>query len=732
MSDTAFNPSELQGFRAAVESLKLYRRADLNDPEHGVSLIEQLYVDPLPHDDVFKTILRPHTTFVIGRKGTGKSTVFQRLQHELRKSTAHTSAYIDIKTLYETSQPDQGLIMRLENRSNALPHESIERLALYREFINAIIGQIRDELKKRIDGSIWERIKETFTGTYADLFEDLDALLDEASEDHFFSVLGIREIQLKKSTSHGDSTENNFDLKGSISDKPAVSIGTSEKTVSHLDTSNSADYSDIFIRAFNIKTLLERIKKLLTSIGIRHLYIIIDDFSELPEDAMKVVVDSLLAPLNNWSDEFIKFKVAAYPGRVYYGAIDRTKIDELYLDLFNLFGPRDVGSMEENAIAFTRRLVESRIERFAQCDVTSFFDGKIDDIWRTLYFASMANPRILGYVLHFAYQNQLIHGKRIGVRGIQDASLKYYEEKVSSYFAAGQFLHETFAERCSVYSLKELLEQIVTRARELRAHKSAVFDKIDGRPPTSHFHVPQSFEPLLSTLELNFFITKYFEMSDRDGHKVTVFALNYGLCQRYSISFGRPQGEREFRLYFVERVFDYASIIRAFLQMNQEIICDHCGTRQDFDKLEALKLYGMRCPTCQTGTCNVINLSRKYEAMLLGIQDELLLPKTELGILQALHSEKEPKRPAFVAAELDCSYQLVGKRSVKLEERGLVKRLRDDQDHRTIEITDLAESSYFSSPCAQELNIVGEESDKNQLTGSPIVLHTESSSITSL
>jgi hypothetical protein len=255
------------------------------------------------------------------------------------------------------------------------------------------------------------------------------------------------------------------------------------------------------------------LKKLLAAIEIKHLYVLIDDFSELPEEAMKVVVDSLLAPLNNWSDEFIKFKVAAYPGRIYYGAIDRTKIDEVYLDLFYLFGPSDVTKMEEHATDFTRRLFEKRLQHYARCQSEVFFEGKSEEIWRTLFFASMANPRILGYVLHFAYQNQLIHGKRIGVRAIQEAALRYYEEKVASYFAAGQILHETFAERSSIYSLKELLEQIVARARELRTHKSAVFDKISGRPPTSHFHVPIELEQLLSSLELNFFLTKYFDLN---------------------------------------------------------------------------------------------------------------------------------------------------------------------------------------------------------------------------
>lgn len=705
MTEIGPSSSQVDGFRAAIESLKLYRRADLNDPEHGTSLIEELYVDPLPQDDVFKTVLRPHTTFVIGRKGTGKSTVFQRLQHELRKSHAHTSVYVDIKTLYESAQPDHGLIARLEGRPDAMPKETIERLALYREFLNATIQQIREELRKRIDASIWERVKETFTGTYADLFEDLDALVDEASEDRFLSVVGVFETSRHEAVSEQRSSKHHGSITAALSQTPMVTGQLTDESAAKREDLSRTSFSDILIRAFNIKEFLERLKRLLAKIEIRHLYVIIDDFSELPEEAMRIVVDSLLAPLNNWSDEFIKFKVAAYPGRIYYGDIDRTKIDEVYLDLFYLFGTSDVTTMEEHATTFTKRLVEERIRRFANCEPEIFFDGKVDEIWKTLFFASMANPRILGYVLHFAYQNHLIHGKRIGVRAIQDAALKYYEEKVASYFATGRFLHETFAERCSIYSLKELLENIVARARELRSHKSVVFEKIPGRPPTSHFHVPAAFEQLLSSLELNFFLTKYFVMRDRDGREVSIFALNYGLCQRYTIAFGRPVGEREFRLYLVERVFDYAPIIRAFLEQNQEISCETCGTRQSFEKLEALRLYGMRCPACADGICVVVNLSKKYEPMLSNIQEELLLPKTELGILQALHTEENPQRPAFVAAELDCSYQLVGKRAVRLEERGLVKRLRDQQDHRLLQITDLAEKSYFAASHIQELDV---------------------------
>jgi hypothetical protein len=99
------------------------------------------------------------------------------------------------------------------------------------------------------------------------------------------------------------------------------------KEVAEVRLSGEVKYGDVLMRIFNVKEVLLRLKAILGRVGIKHLFVFVDDFSELPEDAMSVIVDTLLAPLNNWSEELIKFKVAAYPYRVYYGQIDKTKID---------------------------------------------------------------------------------------------------------------------------------------------------------------------------------------------------------------------------------------------------------------------------------------------------------------------------------------------------------------------------------------------------------------------
>ncbi len=706
MSQDRWSEQQINGFHSAAQSLKLYRRAELEDEESGDPLIRELYVDPLPGEHIFKTAMKPNTTFLIGRKGTGKSTIFQRVQNELRGSEGCVSAYIDIKTVYESSTVDPELAARLAEVASALPQATLEKLLLYRCFIEAVLSAIREELKARLRASFRERLRNYVSGSVDELFEGLDSLMEEANSEKFTSALGIKQEDLNVGRTTREVTRSSGDVKAALGPKPAISAAVSGSQTSELQAGKESAYSDVLIRVFNIKEILTRLKALLGRISVKHLYVFVDDFSELPEDAMQIVVDALLAPLNNWSEELIKFKVAAYPGRVYYGKIDKTKIDEIYLDPYSLYGSGDVSRMEERAIDFTRRLVTNRLGHYTDSGPELFFDAVDDDLWRLMFYATMANPRNLGHILFYLHESNVIYQKPIGRRAIRDAARRYYEEKIEPYFPMNRFLHETFSERSSIFSLKELLEDIVRRAKELKRYRdSAVMRELRGAPPTSHFYVPRNLAPLLSTLELNFFLTKYYEMTDRDGHQVSVFALNFGLCEKYAIEYGRPTEKREHRLYFVERVFDYGSILRKFMKSNQEIRCDACNSTIEFEKLEALKLYGMACPNCKEGTCRVINLSKKYEALLADISPELLLPSTELGILRTLKTENRAMNASEIASEMDRSYQLIGKRGKALSQRGLVDRDENQQGRRIFRITSLAEKSYFSDEGSASLDV---------------------------
>lgn len=694
---------QLNKFQEAAESLKRYRRAELINEANGASLIEELYVDPLPNDHILQTMLKPNTTFLVGRKGTGKSTIFQRVQHELRKRQNYTSAYIDIKTVFESSRADPALMAKLNGNSDSLSKDSFEKLHLYRAFLRTIIKEIRKELRDRVEGTLLQRIKRFFSGTIDELFEDLDELLEDIDKNHYSNMTGVKTVTVHET--RGLSSEVDAEGTSSISLSPNPSLSASLMAKDYEKTSSGREdtYAEILMLEFNVKGFLSRLKELLDQISVRHLYIFIDDFSELPEDAMKVVVDSLLAPLNNWSDELVKFKIAAYPSRIYYGAIDNSKIDEINLDLYKLYGAREKAIMEGKAIDFTRRLIENRINYFCKCDVGVFIEPKNEDIWHIFFYATMANPRNLGYILFYLYESHLIHDRLINSAAVKEASRKYYEEIIESFFTMNKYLLESYAERSSVLSLRELLEKLTNRAKELRYHKSS--EKNRGRRaavPTSHFHIIPEFETVLSTLELNFFLTRYLELSDRDSRKVAVFALNYGLCQKLNIEFGRPEGT-DFRNYFVDRIFDYTPILANYMTSNQEIKCDHCGSVFGQNELVILMRYKMKCPECSVGTCQITNLSKKYKPLLSSFDQALALPQVELSILQTLRTENRPMLSKEIAANVDCTYQLVGKRGKILAERELVEKI-ESKGQRWLKITDKALEKYFFNSEADALN----------------------------
>lgn len=92
-------------FSRIAESLRQYRRAELKDFETDLAAadpLDALYVDPLHGEAVLNTMLSSSTTFISGRKGTGKSTVFAKAQSRMRDRKDLLSVYVDVKALYDT------------------------------------------------------------------------------------------------------------------------------------------------------------------------------------------------------------------------------------------------------------------------------------------------------------------------------------------------------------------------------------------------------------------------------------------------------------------------------------------------------------------------------------------------------------------------------------------------------------------------------------------------------
>ena len=705
--------NEKDKFFDAVDSLKKYRRAEITD-ETGISLVDTLYTDLLPNEQILKSCLKDNTTFLIGRKGTGKSTLFLKLQNEYRKKSNTLSCYIDTKTVFESSQTD---ILSAEYLSGIITDKSLNRYLLEKNFVQSILEELIKEIQKKSVSRL-DKVKELIGMTIVKntVEEKLKILNGTIINNEHLKEIEVPALQ-RLSVTRKTSSEQGNEVALSDDDKLGVKISPKEvgfdanssfnKTLKDSSKNSSGleeQFSDVLLRVFQIKNFITQIKEILAILEIKSLVILLDDFSEIPDQAMRIFVDVILAPLNNWSEEFIKFKVAAYPNRVHYGNIDQGKIDKINLDFYNLYSNVDRSVMEERAIDFTKRLIDKRIEHYTGQQSEHFFDTKaatMDRYYELIFQISMNVPRIIGYILFYCYESRIAYGKSINQAALREAAQRYYEQTIETFFQNTVYSLKSFDEKISILQLRELTQSFVDEMLKIKKEiitgelTGSIYDKTN--PHTSHFHFSPIHEQFLKTLELNFFVSKYSEMSGRDGGKQSIYCLNYGLCVKNNLRWGKPKGN-DFRKYFISRPFDFNNLIETFLRNSKRINCinSECNKIFPFEQLQFLEeVLGMKCPNCHS-PIKVFSNSDSIKEELEKIDNAKLLPDVELGILYEVRKSEKRLKPKEIAQELDCSYQLVGKRAKKLDEDKELLLRDEENGQRVYKLTEKAKEDYFS------------------------------------
>lgn len=695
--------SEKNNFYLMVDSLKKSRRADLSDINNDDDIIEELYVDPLDSDFVLKSCLRPNTTMLIGRKGTGKSTIIARLQHEYRKDNDKLSLYIDVKTIFEQSK---NFTYDSNQYRNLITNSDLERYLIYKTFLKQIIEQIKSEVKTNTIKFFLASISKIFGPDRKTYDFELENIFNEIEKNEYIDIQILKEKNVNQATQQNTEAKNSSESSTNLGFTPAsLAGGLSEKSASSFTEGNNNSleekYSEILLKCFNPTVILTNIKSLLSKIGIKYIVICLDDFSEIEERAMKVFVDTIISPLNNWSDEYFKFKIAAYPGRIYLGDIDPQKIEQIRLDYYDLYQSRRVTDIQAEAQKSVKKLLTKRIQYFCKQKPEYFFDtskSTLDDYYKMLFEITSSVPRNVGWILWYAYQNSISKDQPITLRDLDLASEKYFSDSINPYFSQNKFMREPFNLKLEKYHLKELLLSIVTLSktnkREISTLESKIFQADKDKPPTSHFYIDKNLEEIISSLELHFFITKYNEQKDQDSQNVmSFFSLNYGLCMKEDIFYGRGSD----RKYVIQRRFNYSDTIRKYISTAKQIKCQNveCNKIYSYETLESLQLFGMLCPTCRKGNCEIEHVTIEMPT----VEEAIQIPEFDINLLNSLKIE-EPQYPSSLAQELDCTYQKVSRRSIKLKDAGLIKSEKRTLDPKIGErtyytLTEKASDIYF-------------------------------------
>ncbi|MDF3029364.1 MAG: hypothetical protein K0S23_3671 [Fluviicola sp.] len=694
---------EKDNFYLMVDSLKKCRRADLSDINSDESIIEELYVDPLDNDFVLKSSLRPNTTILIGRKGTGKSTIIARLQHEIRKDNDKLSLYIDVKTIFEQAK---NFTYDSSQYKNLISPQDLEKYLLHKAFLKQIIDQIKEEVKTNTLKFFLAKISTIFGPDKKTFIVELENIFNEIEKNEYIDIQILKEKSINRANSKSEESgiTQNSTANLALTDLTASVGGAKSSSIQNAFSNNTEEqFSEILLKCFNPSVILSSIKGLLSQIGIKYIFICLDDFSEIEERAMKVFVDTIVGPLNNWSDEYFKFKIAAYPGRLYLGDIDPQKIEQIKLDYYDLFQARKVTDIQAEAQRSIKKLITTRINYFCKKEPEYFFDtsrNTMDEYYRMLFDITSSVPRNVGWILWYAYQNSISKDQKVTLRDLDLAAERYFNDSINPYFSQNKFMREPFNIKLEKYHLMELLNTLIglskSNKREIGLSDSKIFQEDKHKPPTSHFYIDKNLEELISSLELHFFITKYNEQKDQDGQNImSFFSLNYGLCIKDDIFYGRGSD----RKYVIQRRFNYSDAIRKYLSTAKQLKCDNtdCEKTYQYELLDKLQLFDMMCPTCRKGICSI-----EHVAVIIPVVNEnIQIAEFDLNFLNSLKID-QPQYASGMAQELDCTYQKVSRRSIKLRELGLInnerKTLNPETGERTYyNLTEKANNLYFDN-----------------------------------
>ncbi|MCK5708357.1 MAG: TIR domain-containing protein [Candidatus Aureabacteria bacterium] len=628
--------------KAISETLKKYNKPDgfydSGTPEgrkRNLEFLDNCYIDPLKGNEVLRSLMSQNHAFLVGRKGTGKSTIFLKSQVESQKNNNLLTSYIDVRDLFENVK--RKLTYSVDNISTLSITNKAELLTL---FVSRV-------LKKVFSAIVYK---------YSDDF--LSPIISETKKNK------LDKIQP--------------DLKTIISDYLDLEIEDVKDLIKGVDNTEEKDLFPFVCSKLNVVTILDQIRTIFYREKINSLHLYIDDFNELPVLVQKCLLFIILETFYHRTDRMFIFKVAKYPGMVDYGSIDRSKIETIYLDFHDLYSAHHKDFISR--AQFAKDKIEELLNKRCQYLYSKTFDkyiskGEYNDFIDKLFEISLGIPRYIGWLLDYSTK-YLNKDNTVSISSLEKASKSYYLSYIETLLQKTAILQKPHRFKKDVYNIIELLAKIVEEIRILKSKISIRYKKYSKlkNPPASHFYVNKTYELVFELLELNLFVNKYREAKNKSSNQVTIFSLNHGLCAKFGIPFGRPLG-KEYRDYQIETVFDMSNIVKEHLMSSVKYKCDICNSEINEEAYKVISQFGYTCLKCKKGEVTRIvesplSVLIKNRCTTLELLDE---PSVEL--LFSLKEKDITEKPVYkIAEETNYSYQLLGFKNKYLISKGLTSK----------------------------------------------------------
>lgn len=500
--------------------LNLQKRADKIDE----SVLSQTFVQAGP---LLPSLMSENNQILFGRRGTGKTHILQVLK--LRKSENSIVVYIDTRTLGSSGSLYNDKTLPISQRS----------ISLFKDVLDVLYN------------GIWEFVSNNstnYTRQFSDILQSLDLFEKSYTE---LVVNGVITEGAEAHTTVKQDDSLQFGIEGKKILWAIKEIDTSE--TSSTQTIQKQGTQEHYV---NYNAIFHILSDILTLLNVK-LWILIDEFSELPPELQILLADMIKHVF--CPNKGIIVKIASIETRTCL--INKTLMNydglEVGADIFseNLDDIMVFGNNESKALDFFRSLLFNHInyaldDAYKLRDTNSMVQTLFtqENVFNELVSAAEGVPRDAISILCEAIHSNFC--ERITMSGVRNAARNWYER--DKYNAVSQY-----PDACAL--LNWIINSVIgqRRAKAFLLNVGCKSQLIDHLFDSRILHI----------------IKQNVSTKDRPGERFNVYSIDYGcyveLIQTDQRVLGLFQEEDDDNAEYIQvPKDDYRSIRRAILDLN--------------------------------------------------------------------------------------------------------------------------------------------------------------------
>ncbi len=618
-----------------------------------LSLLAQYYVD---YYGFLNQILSENDQLIVGRRGTGKTTLLYRALVECMRSWDSTKASI--------AKPRTLAIYIDLNKCQALTDGNSDDFA---EFEHIFVSELCDSLTEEIRRS-WPAIDDQ-PGFFGRLFKSAEVRNVQDVKGLLSQLANVLQSGLPRVIDPSGTVEQREKSKNKNANETSAAVkfaeavsGTFTSKFKEEDLREQEDKSSFSVSyRLTIADILRVLGDLRERAGISAIFILVDEFSALNEDLQRRFSTLLKKLIGNHSGVYLKLCAITDKYTLGSSVILQRDLFEVSLDLDAFVERSDsLNAAMTELETLAERMVTQRLLAYGFGEIKTVFDEP-NDAWRELSREAMGVPRTLGIVLKQAWNRATAGNRKIrksdidyGIRYASKAYLNQLQGAAKDSAAIPAFV-------------SEIWETIIGRAVVERAKVEA---------PASHFMILPKNEQKIKYLSM-FFVVHLLtsgRTTKKEKFSRSLYCIDYGICLENNLMLSSDKNIlRQQRFAYDDDLAQYDPCFEKGTE--PQYICHKCGAIY----LESeIRIKGKILTVCSNDRSelelyDLSSLDKKYT-------------EEEIKIIGAIRSASPEENLVArqVADDVGCNVQKVAKFGEKLEREGMIAREKIPELQRNI------------------------------------------------